>query len=52
MVALRFHHVPVLLSGISRNVFAPVLSGGGVVCCPGFDAGLWWDIASQHKANW
>lgn len=27
-------------SGIVRNLFAPLLSGGSVIFCPGFDAGV------------
>ena len=40
------------IGGIIRNVLAPVLSGGGVVCAAGFDAGLWWDVAEKGQANW
>lgn len=35
--------------GIARNVFSPILSGGGVVLCPGFDPILFWDLLSAGR---
>eukprot|EP00462_Mataza_sp_D1_P022772 CAMPEP_0175134990 /NCGR_PEP_ID=MMETSP0087-20121206/8473_1 /TAXON_ID=136419 /ORGANISM="Unknown Unknown, Strain D1" /LENGTH=1756 /DNA_ID=CAMNT_0016417589 /DNA_START=57 /DNA_END=5323 /DNA_ORIENTATION=- len=40
------------IGGIARNCLAVALSGGSVVCCPGFDASLWWDIACQGDVTW
>ncbi|KAJ2891879.1 putative peroxisomal-coenzyme A synthetase [Zalerion maritima] len=40
------------VGGLIRNVFAPVISGGSVLCCPAFDAGLFWDFASKGLATW
>ena len=36
------------IGGIARNVFSPVLSGGGVVLCTGFDPGLFWETAEKY----
>ena len=36
------------IGGIARNVFSPVLSGGGVVLCPGFDPSLFW-VSDVHR---
>ena len=33
------------VGGIVRNVLGPLLSGGSLVAAPGFDAGLFWDLA-------
>lgn len=30
--------------GLIRNICAPVFSGGSTVCCPNFDANLFWDV--------
>lgn len=38
--------------GIARNVFSPILSGGGVVLCPGFDPILFWDLLSAGRCTW
>ena len=40
------------IGGIARNVFSPVLSGGGVVLCPGFDPSLFWDTAEDMQCTW
>lgn len=38
--------------GIIRQVFAPILSGGSVICCPSFDPNLFWQLLlSQHKSQ-
>ena len=44
------------VGGITRNILAAILSGGGVVCAPAFDAGLFWRViesrASQDAVTW
>jgi acyl-coenzyme A synthetase/AMP-(fatty) acid ligase len=35
-----------------RNVLAPLLSGGSVICCGGFDPLLFWDTLVVHKVTW
>lgn len=35
-----------------RNVFSPLLSGGSVIACGGFDAVLFWDTLSSHRVTW
>lgn len=32
------------IGGIVRNIFSPILSGGAVIACSGFDPLLFWDI--------
>jgi acyl-CoA synthetase (AMP-forming)/AMP-acid ligase II len=32
------------IGGIVRNVFSPILSGGSVIACSGFDAVLFWEV--------
>ena len=32
-----------------RNIFAPIFSGGSVICCPAFDATLFWDVVEQKS---
>mmetsp|Transcript_26901 Transcript_26901/g.73953 ORF Transcript_26901/g.73953 Transcript_26901/m.73953 type:complete len:1741 (+) Transcript_26901:300-5522(+) len=32
------------VGGIIRQVFAPILSAGSVICCPSFDAHLFWQL--------
>lgn len=41
------------IGGIVRNVFSPILSGGTVITCTGFDPLLFWDVlyASSNSAN-
>jgi acyl-CoA synthetase (AMP-forming)/AMP-acid ligase II/acetyltransferase-like isoleucine patch superfamily enzyme len=37
------------VGGIVRQVFAPILSAGSVICCPSFDALLFWQLLlGQH----
>ena len=37
------------VGGIVRQVFAPILSAGSVICCPSFDAHLFWQLLlGQH----
>ena len=40
------------MTGIARNVFSPVLSGGGVVLCTGFDPALFWETAEKFQCTW
>ena len=40
------------IGGIARNVLAVTFSGGGVVCAPGFDPSLFWDIGATGRASW
>ncbi|KAK4032402.1 hypothetical protein C8A01DRAFT_20522, partial [Parachaetomium inaequale] len=37
------------VGGLVRNIFAPVLSGGSVVCFPFFDAGHFWDVVGDDQ---
>jgi acyl-CoA synthetase (AMP-forming)/AMP-acid ligase II len=32
------------IGGIVRNIFSPILSGGAVITCSGFDPLLFWDV--------
>jgi acyl-CoA synthetase (AMP-forming)/AMP-acid ligase II/carbonic anhydrase/acetyltransferase-like protein (isoleucine patch superfamily) len=39
------------VGGIIRQVFAPILSGGSVICCPSFDVHLFWQLLlGEHPA--
>ena len=38
------------IGGIVRNVFSPILSGGSVIACSGFDPVLFWDILRAEKS--
>jgi acyl-CoA synthetase (AMP-forming)/AMP-acid ligase II len=40
------------IGGIARNIFSPVLTGGGVVMCPGFDPALFWQTAEEMQCTW
>lgn len=40
------------IGGIVRNIFSPVLSGGAVVCCGGFDPFLFWDVLTAQRVTW
>ena len=35
-----------------RNVFSPLLSGGSVIACGGFDPLLFWDTLVAHRVTW
>jgi acyl-coenzyme A synthetase/AMP-(fatty) acid ligase len=35
-----------------RNVLAPLLAGGCVVCSGGFDPLLFWDTLTAHRVTW
>ncbi|KAI0020911.1 hypothetical protein F4780DRAFT_319670 [Xylariomycetidae sp. FL0641] len=45
---MPLHHV----GGIVRNMFAPVMSGGSVICCGAFDANLFWDCVEDYAPTW
>ncbi|KAF4449220.1 hypothetical protein F53441_7461 [Fusarium austroafricanum] len=40
------------VGGLVRNIFAPIFSGGSTVCCPSFDANLFWDVTETHQPTW
>ncbi|EXK27290.1 hypothetical protein FOMG_16109 [Fusarium oxysporum f. sp. melonis 26406] len=40
------------VGGLVRNIFAPIFSGGSTVCCPSFDANLFWDVAEAIQPTW
>ena len=40
------------VGGIVRTLLAPMLSGGSVVMCAGFDPIAFWDLAAQFKITW
>jgi acyl-CoA synthetase (AMP-forming)/AMP-acid ligase II/carbonic anhydrase/acetyltransferase-like protein (isoleucine patch superfamily) len=40
------------VGGIVRQVFAPILSAGSVICCPSFDPALFWQLLLQKKPEW
>lgn len=40
------------IGGIMRNVFAPILAGGHVIACSGFDPLLFWDVARDKPFTW
>ena len=40
------------IGGIARNVLAPILSGGSVVCMPYFEPKLFWTVASDFSCTW
>lgn len=42
------------IGGICRNVLSPILAGGHVICCRGFDPILFWDIlfSNQQQFTW
>lgn len=40
---MPLHHV----GGLVRNLFAPIFTGGSVICCTGFDANLFWDCVED-----
>ncbi|KAK3690498.1 hypothetical protein B0T22DRAFT_424389 [Podospora appendiculata] len=35
------------IGGLVRNIFAPLFSGGSVICCPAFDPTLFWDVVED-----
>mmetsp|Transcript_1799 Transcript_1799/g.2830 ORF Transcript_1799/g.2830 Transcript_1799/m.2830 type:complete len:1652 (-) Transcript_1799:132-5087(-) len=43
------------IGGIIRNVFSPILSGGSVIACSGFDPVLFWEVLQSpvdFKVTW
>ncbi|KAF5000369.1 hypothetical protein FGRMN_1837 [Fusarium graminum] len=40
------------VGGLVRNIFAPIFSGGSTVCCPSFDANLFWDVTESIQPTW
>ncbi|KAL5624568.1 hypothetical protein BROUX41_004628 [Berkeleyomyces rouxiae] len=40
------------VGGLLRNVFAPILAGGSTVCCPAFDADLFWTVVDRIQPTW
>lgn len=40
------------VGGLIRNLFAPVMSGGSVICCSAFDANLFWDCVEDYSPTW
>ncbi|KAK6438358.1 putative NRPS-like protein biosynthetic cluster, partial [Oleoguttula sp. CCFEE 5521] len=45
---MPFNHV----GGLVRNLFAPIMSGGSVICCSAFDANLFWDCVEDYAPTW
>ena len=39
------------VGGITRNILAAVLAGGGVICAPAFDAALFWQVMEQRACG-
>lgn len=37
------------VGGIVRQVFAPILSAGSVICCPSFDPAIFWELLLQKE---
>ncbi|KAI7509587.1 acetyl-CoA synthetase-like protein [Hortaea werneckii] len=40
------------VGGLIRNLFAPILSGGSVICCSAFDANQFWDCVEDFAPTW
>lgn len=40
------------VGGIVRQVFAPILSGGCVICCPSFDPTIFWSLLARQAFTW
>eukprot|EP01038_Epipyxis_sp_PR26KG_P009637 gene9637-12976_t len=40
------------IGGIVRNIFSPILAGGSVITCPGFDPVLFWDVLTNQGFTW
>jgi hypothetical protein len=40
------------VGGIVRNVVAPLVAGGGVLCSPAFDPAAFWDALETHPVTW
>ena len=37
------------IGGIMRNILSPIMSGGHIICCNGFDPILFWDILYGNR---
>lgn len=40
------------IGGIVRNLFSPILAGGSMISCRGFDPAQFWDLLSLYKFTW
>jgi len=40
------------VGGIVRQVFSPLFSGGGVICCPSFDPFIFWALLEKEIFTW
>ena len=40
------------VGGIVRQVFAPILSAGSVICCPAFDPTVFWNLLVEGRFTW
>jgi len=40
------------VGGIIRQVYSPLVSGSSVICCPSFDADLFWALLKRRAFNW
>jgi acyl-CoA synthetase (AMP-forming)/AMP-acid ligase II len=40
------------VGGIVRNLLAPIISGGSVIVCAGFDADAFWSVHGAIGATW
>jgi hypothetical protein len=40
------------IGGIVRQVFAPLISGGAVICCPAFDPTIFWTLLETKSFTW
>lgn len=40
------------VGGIVRNVFAPIFSGGALLCMPAVDPVMFWDLCAKYKCTW
>lgn len=45
---MPLHHV----GGIIRNLFAPIMSGGSIICCQAFDPHQFWDCVEDLEPTW
>ena len=45
---MPLHHV----GGLIRNLYAPIMSGGSVICCSAFDANFFWDCVEEYSPTW
>ena len=46
------HPTNVSLLDFYRQVYSPLVSGGAVICCPSFDADLFWALLQRWSFNW